>query len=119
MTTYEVPTPDGPFQNVFGKLDAAEAGRAEGQEGDGYLEVPPPKVRGYMTAIPRGELARLRATEALIAKWRAEQEEYPKSDCGPYAAAVLKLCADELEAALTGQDPDPQDYEHEHREMNR
>ena len=49
---------------------------------------------------PAHLVAQVERARGLVTKWRQEQEEYPKFDCGPYAAAVLRLCATELEAAI-------------------
>lgn len=37
---------------------------------------------------------------ALPALWRLQQRDYPATDVGRYAAAAVRCCADDLEAAL-------------------
>lgn len=40
------------------------------------------------------------AVEGLVAKWRNDQVDFPKTVAGDYAAAAVRACANELEAAL-------------------
>jgi hypothetical protein len=48
-----------------------------------------------------------RTVRELIAKWRSEYPDYPSTTLGACAKSAVKLCADELEAALASEPPAP------------
>lgn len=53
--------------------------------------------QGKGTTPPAGESR----VEELVVKWRSEQAAYPDTLEAQYAAAAVRLCADELEAILS------------------
>jgi hypothetical protein len=57
--------------------------------------------------IIRQQANRIRAASELVEKWRKEVIDYEHSERGFCARATAELCANELEAALRGEDEKP------------
>jgi hypothetical protein len=109
----ETPAPPVPVGEAvdaehWADLFASKAAEAE-RHGDGMCKfsMTPGQMRGIAAALrspsPASPAPESReALKRLVAKWRDEVLDYPvaNDECAFYAATAVRLCADELEAAL-------------------